>query len=94
MMAALVLALAAAVYSGRDLPILIRDPATGVHATTAAFEHNRFRVDTLFSYQPTPGTVFFADYSSVLTEPQGLRFDRLRRTGGGFFLKVSYLFRL
>jgi hypothetical protein len=27
-------------------------------------------------------------------EPQSLRFSRLRRTSDGFFLKVSYLFRL
>ena len=43
---------------------MIRDPATGVYAPSPAFEHNRFRVDALFSYQPTPGTVFFAGYSS------------------------------
>lgn len=44
------LVLAAAVYSGRD---------NHVHVTLP-------RVDALFSYQPTPGTVFFAGYSSVL----------------------------
>ena len=36
----------------------------------------------------------FAGYSSILTEPEGLRFGSLRRTNDGFFLKVSYLFRL
>ncbi len=73
---------------------MIRDPATGLYAPTIAFERNRVRVDALFSYQPTPGTVFFAGYSSVLTEPRGLRFDPLRRTNDGFFVKASYLFRL
>ena len=80
--------------SRTGLPIVIRDPATGVYAPAAAFERNRFRVDALFSYQPTPGTVFFAGYSSFLTEPTGLRFDNLRRSNDGFFLKASYLLRL
>jgi hypothetical protein len=80
--------------SRTNLPILIRDPATGLYAPSLAAERNRFRVDALFSYQPTPGTVFFAGYSSVLTEPLGLRFDRLRRTNDGFFVKASYLLRL
>ena len=80
--------------SRTNLPILIRDPVTGRYAPSTAFERNLFRVDALFSYQPTPGTVVFAGYSSLLTEPEGLRFGSLRRTNDGFFLKVSYLFRL
>jgi hypothetical protein len=80
--------------SRTNLPILIRDPATGVYAAAVASERNRFRIDALFSYQPTPGTVFFAGYSSFLSEPQGLHFGNLRRTNDGFFLKASYLFRL
>ncbi len=80
--------------SRTNLPILIRDAATGLYAPAAAAERNRFRVDALFSYQPTPGTVFFAGYSSFLTEPLGLKFDALRRTNDGFFLKASYLLRL
>jgi len=80
--------------SRTGLPILIRDPATGLYAPSMASERHRFRVDTLFSYQPTPGTVVFAGYSSLLAEPEGLRFGSLRRTNDGFFLKVSYLIRL
>jgi hypothetical protein len=80
--------------SRTNLPILIRDASTGLYAPATAFERNRFRVDALFSYQPTPGTVFFAGYSSFMTEPIGLKFDALRRTNDGFFLKASYLFRL
>ena len=80
--------------SRTELPILIREPATGLYAPSTSFERNLFRVDALFSYQPTPGTVVFVGYSSLLTEPEGLRFGRLRRTNDGFFLKVSYLFRL
>jgi hypothetical protein len=80
--------------SRTNLPIVIRDPATGLFIPSPAFERNRFRVDALFSYQPTPGTVFFAGYSSLLTEPRALRFDRLQRTSDGFYVKASYLFRL
>ena len=53
-----------------------------------------FASTALFSYQPTPGTVFFAGYGSVLTEPRGLRFNQLQRTNDGFFVKISYLFRV
>jgi hypothetical protein len=80
--------------SRTNLPIVILDPATGLYAPSPAFDRNRFRVDALFSYQPTPGTVFFAGYSSFLTEPRGLQFGNLQRTKDGFFLKASYLFRL
>jgi hypothetical protein len=80
--------------SRTNLPIVIRDAATGLYLPATGFENNRFRVDTLFSYQPTPGTVFFAGYSSFMTEPIGLRFDALRRRSDGFFLKASYLLRL
>jgi hypothetical protein len=80
--------------SRTNLPIVIRDPATGLFLPSPAFERNRFRVDALFSYQPTPGTVFFVGYSSLLTEPRALRFDRLQRSTDGFYVKASYLFRL
>ncbi len=66
----------------------------GVTMPALASEDNRLRVDWLFSYQPTPGTVVFAGYGSTLTEPEGLRFHGLHRDGDGFFLKVSYLFRM
>jgi len=80
--------------SRTNLPIVVRDPATGLFNPSPAFERNRFRVDALFSYQPTPGTVFFAGYSSMLTEPRALRFDGLQRSSDGFYVKASYLFRL
>jgi hypothetical protein len=38
--------------------------------------------------------VVFAGYGSTLGEPEGLRFRALRRDSDGFFLKLSYLFRL
>jgi hypothetical protein len=49
----------------------------------------------LFSYQPTPGTVLFAGYGNTLANlEEDPRRPRLRRTADGFFLKLSYLFRL
>ena len=78
-----------------ELPIVIRDPVTGIYEPALPSARNRFRVDWLFSYQPTPGTVVFAGYGSTLTRAgRAQRFRALRRDSDGFFLKVSYLFRM
>ncbi|MFL5574446.1 MAG: DUF5916 domain-containing protein [Gemmatimonadaceae bacterium] len=89
---------AAATDSLRDdsrtgAPILLRDPATGRLARTSAERRNDLRADWLFSYQPSPGTVFFAGYTSTRTEPERMRLDRLRRESDGYFVKLSYLLR-
>jgi hypothetical protein len=55
---------------------------------------NSFRNDFLFSYRPTPGTVLFLGYGASLTEQNAFRFRDLSRTGDGFFIKGSYLFRV
>ena len=57
---------------------------------------NDFRNDFLFSYKPTPGTVFFLGYGASRTEPSAfaLQPDALRRVSDGFFLKASYRYRL
>ena len=57
-------------------------------------EDKRLRIDALFSYQPTPGTVVFFGYGSTAAEPNDFRVPSLRRVQDGFFVKVSYLFRL
>jgi hypothetical protein len=79
----------------------LRDPRTGevllVSDNTGAFKpstaraSNALRTDWLFSYRPTPGTVFFLGYGGSLSEPDPLAFDRLRRTGDAFFVKASYV---
>ncbi|MEP6692554.1 MAG: DUF5916 domain-containing protein [Gemmatimonadaceae bacterium] len=74
--------------------LLIRSSSTATYAASAPLRLNGLRGDALLSYQPTPGTVVFAGYGSTFTEPDALRFDRLRRTDDGFFLKLSYVFRL
>lgn len=54
--------------------------------------------DYLFSYQPTPGTVFFLGYGSQADAPpdatQRFNWQPLRRASDYFFAKYSYLFRL
>jgi len=73
--------------------ILIRDPLTGAFTRTQASTANTFRVDWLFSYHPTPGTVAYVGYGSSLTEPAPFQFRGLSRITDGFFVKLSYLFR-
>ena len=45
--------------SRTDLPIAILDPGTGVYVPALRQSTGTLRVDALFSYQPTPGTVLF-----------------------------------
>lgn len=67
--------------------------APGAYRPALQERSNGVRVDGLFSYQPSPGTVVFLGYGNSLTEPDALAFSRLRRVGDGFFAKMSYLFR-
>jgi len=80
--------------SRTDLPIYLRNAAGGYDRAAAA-DLKSFRADWLFSYQPTPGTVLFAGYGNTLANPDDdPRKSRLVRTSDGFFLKLSYLFRM
>jgi len=74
------------------LPLLVAD-GTGGFVPALAFARRDLRGDVLFSWQPTPGTVFFAGYGNRLEDPEedGRGF---RRRSDGFFVKLSYLFRL
>lgn len=69
----------------------------GTFSPLGAFRTNDFRIDWLVSYQPTPGTVFYAGYGAssapaVATLPQ-LTETRFRETDA-FFVKLTYLFRM
>ncbi|HEX6587389.1 MAG TPA: hypothetical protein VF039_00090 [Longimicrobiales bacterium] len=81
-----------------DDPILILNDE-GVYDRALGFRSNGLRLEGLFSYQPTPGTVIFAGYGTshgravVGLDPRA-SYDDLDRLNDGFFLKVSYLFRL
>jgi len=69
-------------------PILVTGlPVAGVSS-------NEFRMDWLFSYRPTPGTLVYLGYGSTLEEPEKFHFNGLSRTSDGFFGKLSYLFRI
>ena len=76
-----------------NFPVLIQN-ADGSFRRAAAQERGGLRWDGLFSYQPTPGTVFFFGYGSTLASPEFLTPSLLERTRDGFFLKASYLFRM
>lgn len=84
--------------SRTEQPILIRNSAGG-YDRALGFRDNGLRLDALFSFQPNPGTVVFAGYGTslgrtvVALDPQS-PYDDLERMSDGFFLKVSYLFRL
>jgi hypothetical protein len=82
--------------SRTNAPVLIRDPGSGIYRREPALRQvdNRFRGDVLFSFQPTPGTVFFAGYGGAFVDAQAFGIDQFRRVGDGFFVKASYLFRL
>jgi hypothetical protein len=71
------------------------DPGTDTYLPVLGYRENLFRLDWLFSYQPMPGTVFFAGYGSLMDEPDALKFGRrMERVTDGFFVKMSYLFRM
>ncbi len=78
-------------YGG--VPILFYNPVDGTYTPASANYANRVHLQGLFSYQPMPGTVFFAGYGALLDEPTGLRFSNYSRLNDGFFVKLSYLFR-
>lgn len=79
---------------GRTNFPLLRRQDDGTFTRMSGFSRNALRGDWLFSYQPTPGTVFFAGYGSSLNEADQFRFKDLARQQDGFFIKWSYLFRL
>ena len=75
-------------------PLYRFDPDSSKYFVAGPDVRHSFRNDLLFSYKPTPGTVFFFGYGSSLSEPTAFTFRDLRRTSDGFFLKASYLFRM
>jgi hypothetical protein len=76
-----------------DRPILLAD-VDGFYRPAAAQADNDLRLDWLFSYRPNPGTVAYLGYGAGLTEDDAFAFRRVRRVNDGFFVKLSYLFRV
>jgi hypothetical protein len=79
--------------SRTGLPIVFV-AADGSFRRAEGLRQRTFRNDWLFSYQPTPGTVLFAGYGNSLANLADPLSRTLHRTRDGFFLKLSYLFRL
>lgn len=82
-----------ALVDWRTGQMLLARRSDGSYAPTSRTQSNLLRADWLFSYRPSPGTVFFAGYGSSLTEPEALAFDRLRRVADGIFVKASWVMR-
>ncbi|MEO8451554.1 MAG: DUF5916 domain-containing protein [Gemmatimonadota bacterium] len=80
--------------SRTGLPLVVQDPVTGLFARTSGINQHSLRADWLVAFQPSPGTVLFAGYGS--TRARDLRIERsgLDRVADGFFIKLSYLFRM
>jgi len=75
-------------------PLALTTAAQSRVGPAGAASQNDFRSDFLFSYKPTPGTVFFVGYGASLAEPDAFQFQGLKRSEDGFFVKLSYLFRM
>ena len=80
--------------SRTERALYVRNTTTGVYNRLLASSANGLRIDALFAWQPTPGTVFFAGYGSSVVDDDAFAFRKLNRTNDGFFMKFSYLFRL
>jgi hypothetical protein len=61
---------------------------------TEASQTNDLRMDWLFSYRPNPGTLLYLGYGATMEDAGQRRFENLQRLSDGFFLKLSYLFRV
>lgn len=79
--------------SRTELPIYIAQPDSSL-VRAGPQKTDLFHADVLFSYQPNPGTVFYAGYGSNQTEPIGFHFQNFTRLNDDLFVKFSYLFRL
>ncbi len=79
--------------SRTERPLFLRN-AAGEYERALGSTSNGLRIDALFAWQPTPGTVFFAGYGSSLQDDDAFALRRLTRTNDGFFMKFSYLFRM
>lgn len=80
--------------SRTDDPILVLNRSTGEYHRTQERRRNTLTFDWLVSYRPTPGTVFFLGYGSTMREADSFQFRNVDRLSDGFFMKLSYLFRV
>jgi Domain of unknown function (DUF5916) len=79
--------------SRTNAPVFYRND-NGSLTRAVAFDRSRGRVDFLFSYLPTPGTVFFLGYGNASRADRPGGTERLQPSRDLFFVKLSYLLRL
>jgi hypothetical protein len=79
--------------SRTEAPILIR-AGDGSYRQSTPVSRSGFRADWLVSFQPNPGTVVFAGYGASLGTDDFFAPRDLAKTSDGFFVKLSYLFRM
>ncbi len=79
--------------SRTERPIYFRS-SSGELTRAAAFNRLRGRLDFLFSYLPTPGTVMFFGYGNQSRADRPGGTQGLQPARDQFFVKFSYLFRL
>jgi hypothetical protein len=77
----------------------LRHPVTGEPVLIGgvlqdARDRGTFQGQALLSYEPSPGTIFFVGYSRLMEGPYGYGLGAKEPIADGFFLKLSYLFRL
>ncbi len=75
-------------------PILFYDLDENTWTRSERTRTNGLRADWLFSYFPSPGKVLYIGYGASLTETRAFRFQELDRTSDGFFIKLSWLYRV
>lgn len=79
--------------SRTNRPVFFRN-ADGTLTRAAAFDRLRGRLDFLFSYLPTPGTVIFLGYGNTSRADRPGGTQALQPNRDVLFVKFSYLFRL
>ncbi len=77
----------------------LRDPSTGEliyfsESPQGPVDSGSFQGQFLVSYEPSPGTIFYAGYSRVMTGVSTYALDRMEPQADGFFIKMSYRFRM
>ncbi len=80
--------------SRTNQPLLVYNAATKQWVRTVEHTDNSVHGEFLFSYKPTPGTVFYAGYGANLTEPEAYAWRTMQRRNDAFYVKASYLWRL
>ncbi|MCC7051974.1 MAG: carbohydrate binding family 9 domain-containing protein [Gemmatimonadaceae bacterium] len=79
--------------SRTNAPVYFRN-ADGTLTRAVAFDRLRGRLDFLFSYLPTPGTVIYLGYGNTSRADRPGGTQALQPNRDVFFMKFSYLFRL